>query len=65
MIQVDQHEFTQKLAETYYRQSISFYTELVDLQVKLDFAEKEIERLKAALVELENKEIDVNSTSDT
>lgn len=63
-MQIDQREFTQKLAETYYRQSISFYTELIDLQVKLDFAEKEIEKLNSKLAELEHKEVSVNSTSD-
>lgn len=63
-MQIDQQEYTQKLAETHYRQSISFYTEIIDLQVKLDFAEKEISRLNSKLIELENKEINVDSTSD-
>jgi len=62
-MQIDQQEYTQKLAETYYRQSISFYTELIDLQVKLDFAEKKIQELKSKL--LEQEVVDVDTTTNT
>lgn len=62
-MQIDQQEYTQKLAETYYRQSISFYTELIDLQVKLDFAEKKIQELESKLAEQEV--VDVNTSTNT
>ena len=62
-MQIDQLEYTQKLAETYYRQSISFYTELIDLQVKLDFAEKKIAELESQLTEQEV--VDVDTTTNT
>lgn len=60
-MKIDQQEYAQKLAETYYRQSISFYTELIDLQVKLDFAEKRIQELESQLAEV----VDVDTPTNT
>jgi hypothetical protein len=60
-MKIDQQEYTQKLAETYYTQSISFYTELIALQVKLDFAERQIEELELKLAEHEVVDVDTST----
>lgn len=62
-MQIDQQEYTKKLADTYYRQSISFYTELIDLQVKLDFAEKKIQELESLLAEQEVLDVDTSTNT--
>ena len=60
-MKIDQQEYTQKLAEIYYKQSISFYTELIALQVKLDFAERQIEELELKLAEHEVVDVDTST----
>lgn len=62
-MQIDPSEYAKKLAETYYRQSISFYTELIDLQVKLDFAEKKIHELESKLAEQEVVDVDTSTNT--
>lgn len=62
-MQIDQQEYTQKLAEIHYRQSISFYTELIDLQIKLNFAEKKIQELESKLAKQEVVDVDTSTNT--